>query len=306
MRSPYPPSKILVLLLFSILVSGCTTDGSLKRWGQCALIGGGTGGVLGAAIDGSSAAAGGLVGGALIGGLICALTSKDSDGDGVPDRDDLCPNTPSGVAVGESGCPLDTDNDGVPDYLDLCPNTPAGVPVNEHGCPDSDGDGVADNMDECPDTPAGVKVDSRGCPLDSDHDGVPDGLDRCPDTIEGAPVDMHGCYLKVSENQGEVHFRFDKENLDQKSRDFLDKVVVKLKQNPGLNIKVYGYTDDSGQPAYNVGLSQRRANSVRDYLVNKGNISGDRIEPLAGGVILQGNETRAGRSDNRKVSLYTE
>ena len=305
MRSLLLPSRVLVLLLFSLFISGCATDGSLKRWGQCALIGGGTGGVLGAAIDGSAAAAGGLVGGALIGGLLCALTNQDADGDGVSDSDDLCPNTPPGVAVGESGCPLDTDNDGVPDYLDLCPNTPAGVPVNEHGCPDSDGDGVADNMDECPDTPMGVVVDSKGCPVDSDHDGVPNGLDRCPDTIEGAPVDMTGCYLKVSESLGEIHFRFDKENLDQESKDFLNNVVTKMKQNPDLHVKVYGYTDDSGEPVYNVGLSQRRADAVKKYLMQQG-IAEDRIEPLTGGVILQGNETKTGRADNRKASLYTE
>lgn len=305
MRSPYLLPRVLTLLLFSIMVSGCATDGNLTRWGQCALIGGGTGGVLGAAIDGSSAIVGGLAGGVLIGGLICALTSRDSDGDGVANRDDLCPDTPAGVAIGESGCPIDSDNDGVPDYQVLCPDTPAGVTVNEHGCPDSDGDGVADNADKCLNTPVGAEIDSRGCPLDSDHDGVPDGLDRCPDTIEAAPVDTRGCYLKVSENLGAIHFRFDEEGLNQDSKDLLDKIVVKMRQKPDLNIKVYGYTDDSGQPVYNVGLSQRRADSVKSYLVEHG-IAGDRIEALSGGVILQGNETRAGRADNRKVSLYSE
>lgn len=59
----------------------------------------------------------------------------DSDNDGVPDTADQCPNTPSGVAVDDHGCPLDSDHDGVPDYLDQCPNTPAGMPVDVHGCP---------------------------------------------------------------------------------------------------------------------------------------------------------------------------
>jgi len=59
----------------------------------------------------------------------------DSDGDGVPDDRDLCPNTPAGVAVDSDGCPLDSDGDGVPDYLDECPNTPAGREVDERGCP---------------------------------------------------------------------------------------------------------------------------------------------------------------------------
>jgi OOP family OmpA-OmpF porin len=59
----------------------------------------------------------------------------DSDGDGVPDVADQCPNTPSGVNVDEAGCPLDSDGDGVPDYLDKCPQTPPGAKVDSSGCP---------------------------------------------------------------------------------------------------------------------------------------------------------------------------
>ena len=71
---------------------------------------------------------------------------RDTDFDGVPDKDDLCPNTPRGVIVDETGCPVDSDGDGVPDGLDACPNTPAGATVDERGCPmDSDNDGVYDN-----------------------------------------------------------------------------------------------------------------------------------------------------------------
>jgi OmpA-OmpF porin, OOP family len=124
----------------------------------------------------------------------------DSDHDGVPDGIDRCPNTPSGVRVDALGCPVDSDGDGVPDYLDKCPNTPAGVKVYPDGaragCPmDSDGDGVPDNLDRCPNTPANARpVDANGCPLDSDHDGVPDYLDRCPNTPANArPVDASGC-----------------------------------------------------------------------------------------------------------------
>ena len=77
--------------------------------------------------------------------------AKDSDGDGVPDRKDKCPNTPAGVAVDADGCPLDRDGDGVPDYKDDCPDTPGLASLN--GCPDKDGDGIADHLDECPDVP---------------------------------------------------------------------------------------------------------------------------------------------------------
>ena len=94
----------------------------------------------------------------------------DSDGDGVPDGSDRCPNTPLGTIVGSDGCELDSDGDGVVDSRDKCPNTPTGVSVNPNGCAkDSDGDGVTDELDRCPDTVAGAAVDSTGCELDTDQ-----------------------------------------------------------------------------------------------------------------------------------------
>jgi outer membrane protein OmpA-like peptidoglycan-associated protein/opacity protein-like surface antigen len=128
---------------------------------------------------------------------------KDSDGDGVPDRLDKCPNTPKGVQVYSDGCPVDLDGDGVPDYLDKCPNTPKGAIVGPDGCEiDSDRDGVPDSRDQCPDTPAGVKVDVRGCPVDSDGDGVPDYLDKCPDTPRGVIVTADGCPAADQDGDG--------------------------------------------------------------------------------------------------------
>ena len=119
---------------------------------------------------------------------------RDSDGDGVPDKRDACPNTPLGATVDVRGCPTDSDQDGVYDGIDKCPGTPAGAKVDATGCPiDSDRDGVPDGLDQCPDTPAGAVVNSFGCPTDSDSDGVPDGLDKCPDTPRGATVDATGC-----------------------------------------------------------------------------------------------------------------
>jgi len=119
---------------------------------------------------------------------------KDSDGDGVADSLDKCPNTPRGAKVDAKGCPIDSDGDGVADGLDKCPNTPKGVKVDREGCPvDSDRDGVFDGPDKCPDTPKGAKIDATGCPIDSDDDGVPDGLDKCPATPKGIKVNADGC-----------------------------------------------------------------------------------------------------------------
>ncbi|PTU32501.1 OmpA family protein [Stenotrophobium rhamnosiphilum] len=128
---------------------------------------------------------------------------SDSDGDGVPNDRDKCPNTPKGVAVNADGCPPDSDGDGVPDYLDKCPRTAPGVVVNADGCPaDSDGDGVPDYLDKCPNTARGVQVGADGCPLDSDGDGVPDYLDKCPNTPRGTPVNGDGCPFTDSDGDG--------------------------------------------------------------------------------------------------------
>ncbi|RKY99530.1 MAG: hypothetical protein DRQ13_02095 [Ignavibacteriae bacterium] len=154
------------------------------------------------------------------------LTEYDTDGDGVIDSDDRCPNTPAGIKVDEFGCPLDSDKDGVadfmddcpetpkgakvdskgcaldsdkdgvPDYMDLCPGTQRGISVDDYGCPfDMDTDGVPDHLDKCPNTPYDVDVDKNGCPVDSDLDGVPDYLDQCPGTMPGMQVDDKGCEL---------------------------------------------------------------------------------------------------------------
>jgi outer membrane protein OmpA-like peptidoglycan-associated protein len=115
----------------------------------------------------------------------------DSDGDGILDLKDRCPDTPKGALVDKhDGCPWDLDGDGVMEGLDQCPNTPKGWPVDDKGCPlDSDGDAVLDGLDKCPDTPKGAIVDAQGCPTDSDKDGIIDGLDKCPGTPVGATVD---------------------------------------------------------------------------------------------------------------------
>ena len=129
-------------------------------------------------------------------------TIKDSDGDGVLDDVDACADTPAGDKVDAKGCslPKDADGDGVTDDKDQCANTPAGDKVDEKGCSlpkDADGDGVTDDKDQCANTPAGDKVDEKGCslPKDADGDGVMDDKDRCPHTPAGVKVDEEGCQV---------------------------------------------------------------------------------------------------------------
>ena len=127
----------------------------------------------------------------------------DSDGDLIPDSDDLCPETSIVADVDVNGCSdlqRDSDLDGVNDASDQCPNTVVGVPVDTNGCfsgqLDSDGDGISDAMDLCPTTPAGESTNLEGCSqseVDSDADGVVNSNDACPGTTQGSVVDANGC-----------------------------------------------------------------------------------------------------------------
>jgi ELWxxDGT repeat protein len=133
----------------------------------------------------------------------CGHEIIDSDGDGVVDGFDDCPDTLAGLTVDASGCSdsqLDDDNDGVMNDLDDCPGSDINLTIDANGCEESqlddDGDGVPNSLDLCDDTEAGTTVDSNGCSddqLDDDGDGVPNGLDLCDDTDAGATVDSNGC-----------------------------------------------------------------------------------------------------------------
>ncbi len=219
--------------------------------------------------------------------------AKDSDGDGVSDKKDKCPGTPAGVAVDENGCPLDRDGDGVPDYKDDCPDKPGdakfngcpdrdgdGIPDKDDecpdvaglakfkGCPDTDGDGVPDDRDKCPDTPKGCQVDANGCPLDSDGDGVIDCKDKCP--TQAGPASNNGCPDWEDLVIPIIYFDFDKSDLRPKGKAELDKLASELNAAKEYNIVVGGHTDNIGTDAYNMGLSERRAQSVVKYLLMKG------------------------------------
>ncbi len=111
-------------------------------------------------------------------------TITDTDGDGVINCLDACPNTSTCASVDQTGCPADSDGDGVFDGCDTCPATTAGDPVDANGCStaDEDADGVLNDADACRGTPACAiaSVGPDGCPADADGDGLFDGCDNCP------------------------------------------------------------------------------------------------------------------------------
>jgi len=231
----------------------------------------------------------------------------DSDGDGVTDDIDRCPGTPAGVAVDARGCPLDSDGDGVYDYQDNCPNTPAGVAVDKKGCPlDSDADGVYDYQDKCPDTPAGVQVDGDGCPLDSDGDGVYDYLDKCPDTPRDLKVDADGCPMMLEEQVSielDINFDINKADIKPQYHQELKEVADFLATYPKTSAVIEGHTDDTGEASYNKDLSQRRADSVREYLIRTFDINPARLTAEGYGEErpVASNATARGRAQNRRV-----
>jgi len=236
--------------------------------------------------------------------------SLDTDGDGVNDALDKCPDTPQGATVNAEGCPSDADDDGVFDGIDTCPDTPRGATVDEVGCPsDSDEDGVFDGIDRCPDTPKEAEIDSFGCPKDGDGDGVFDGIDECPNTPAGAEIDERGCVVLFEEERDElvlegVVFEFNSADLTTDAMIALDQIVLGLTDWPEINVEVGGHSDAIGQDAYNLTLSEKRAESVMQYLAGKG-VDAARMEAKGYGETepIADNATEEGRDQNRRVAL---
>ena len=205
--------------------------------------------------------------------------------------------------------------DGVFDGLDRCPNTPRGAIVDAQGCPaDEDLDMVLDGIDECPSTPIGAIVDDRGCPMDSDGDGFLDGIDRCPDTPPGAEVDDRGCSeiqvgiiiegLLILQN---VYFDHNQATLRYESEAVLMEVGLALVSVPDTRFEIRGYTDSVGAADYNQELSERRADTVRGFLIVNFPIEPRRIEVVGYGEAdpIATNDTPEGRQENRRVEFHS-
>jgi len=230
----------------------------------------------------------------------------DTDSDGVIDSEDACP-TVAGLAE-FNGCP-DTDGDGVIDSKDACPNK-KGTAAN-NGCPDTDGDGVVDKDDACP-TEAGP-ASNKGCPeLDADKDGVIDKEDDCP-TVAG-PASNKGCpevtpevvqELKVQARS--VFFNSGKSSFktgDAATIASLDAIKEILRNYPNAKFSIEGHTDSTGSEKLNQKLSEDRANSVRNVLIENG-INPANLTAVGFGEAnpIATNKTKAGRAENRRTEI---
>jgi len=135
---------------------------------------------------------------------------------------------------------------------------------------------------------------------DSDGDGVPDDVDKCPNTPKGAVVDERGCWAYANA----VLFDFDKWNLKAQVLPALDNAVKIMKENPGLEVEIQGYTDDTGPAAYNQKLSVKRAQSVQQYLVDHG-VEKSRLTVKGFGESNPAypNDSKANRAKNRRVEF---
>ncbi|MBF0187375.1 MAG: OmpA family protein [Magnetococcales bacterium] len=231
----------------------------------------------------------------------CALPQDgDSDGDGVMNSRDRCPTTPPNSKVNRWGCRMDSDEDGIDDYTDQCPGTPIGFIVDSVGCRlDSDEDGVFDHLDKCPGTPPQSMVDENGCRMDDDNDGVYNHLDQCPETPNGATVNIKGCWVLA-----DLYFDTNKATVRHIGIKTLNEVTAVLQANPRLRIEIQGHTDHVGTNIFNMDLSQRRAQTVRSYLIKRG-IAAHRMQARGYGEEqpIADNATIKGRAMNRRVQL---
>ena len=228
----------------------------------------------------------------------------DSDGDGISDLTDQCPNNPGLNSMG--GCP-DTDGDGFSDLADPCP-TNAGI--NGEPCPDSDGDSLNDNIDNCPNE-AGPESNG-GCKLaDVDNDGTPNINDKCPN--EAGEKSLDGCpKMPISlsiflDGYSDFFFDFDSHELNQVQISNISDLSKILDRYNYINVNIEGHASSEGDSEYNMQLSQSRSNTVKNTLIKNG-ITDSRLKTRAYGESKPSypNTPLSERKKNRRVKISIE
>ena len=215
----------------------------------------------------------------------------------------------------------DEDDDGVCLANDKCPTEREDKDgfQDGDGCidPDNDGDTLLDRDDSCPNEPEDVDgfKDNDGCPdPDNDQDKIPDTKDKCPNDPENMNgyEDLDGCPEEVPQQVQKftgviegVYFDFDKDTILPASNKKLTEALAVLNQFPDLKLEVQGHTDAKGDDAYNMDLSQRRAEAVVKWFTEHG-LSADRFRAVGYGETrpIDTNETDAGRAKNRRVEFH--
>jgi outer membrane protein OmpA-like peptidoglycan-associated protein len=240
---------------------------------------------------------------------------KDTDGDGIPDTEDNCPNE-AGPRENK-GCPdTDTDGDGIVNRKDKCPDK-AGPPERD-GCPeeDKDKDGIVDSKDKCPDDPEDKDgfEDADGCPdPDNDKDGILDKDDKCPNEPEtkngyqdedGCPDEVPAQVKQFSGVVKGINFRRNSADIKATSFPLLKGAVIVFKSYPALRVEISGHTSNEGKREFNMKLSRKRAEAVKDYLVSAG-IDEKRIGTVGYGPDkpIADNDTKDGQEKNRRIEF---
>jgi outer membrane protein OmpA-like peptidoglycan-associated protein len=221
------------------------------------------------------------------------LVPRDTDGDGIPDDEDLCPEDPEDYDGFEDadGCPdRDNDNDGIPDSEDSCPDEPEDKDgyKDSDGCPDpdNDSDGIPDEKDACPNEPETVNGYQ-------DEDG-------CPDT-EPAPVYEGPKTIRLEGVNFEPNLAVMKPGSSRK----LEEAARIMIENPFIKVQIVGHTTDRGERTFLMQLSRDRAQAVIDVLVDEYGIDRSRLTAVGMGPDdpIASNETSSGREQNRRIEF---
>lgn len=202
----------------------------------------------------------------------------------------------------------DSDADGILDKNDQCPEVKG--PKENQGCPykDTDNDGILDKDDNCP-TVFGPK-ENKGSPWpDVDNDGVLDKDDKCPEikgTLlnNGCPEVTYAVVKKLNDYAKTILFEANKATFKQGTYPVLEAMVALLKEYPGSKFSIEGHTDSDGALLANQKLSEERASAVMLYLVEQG-IETNRLTSIGYGETkpMASNTTKAGKALNRRVEV---
>ncbi len=239
----------------------------------------------------------------------------DTDGDESPDYEDACPNNPELTEfISGKNCVEDRDGDNITDDIDQCPdNTKEEISkgVNKKGCPiDTDLDKLVDYLDKCPsNTPEEISqgVDKTGCPADNDSDGILDYLDKCLQTPVNAEIDEQGCGITkqtILLQNADLYFDKEKIILTATGKAYLEALFGEIELKMLKKIKITVHTDNRGDSDKNQILSDDRAKTLANYLIQRG-IDSEKIisEGKGDSIPITDNKTQKSRKQNRRLEF---